>query len=146
MDITTAQKKIAKKNKGVDRKILYARPVETLKSFGSKNLMKVSEIYGRIVNYESQKSVAEAREAGRKHDPNNWEKISDGLYKKPDGKLFFCMGHSVLKQNKPKSWYLLDNKPVTKEEIEPMLTAKEKRQNSPRDYITLMLERILEIN
>lgn len=146
MTITEAQTKIAKKNKGVDRKVVYSRPVKVLKPFKGVNLVKVSELYGRVVNYESQKSVAEARENGREHKPNNWEKISDGLYRKPDGKLFFCMGHSVLAQNKNRSWFLLNGKPVAKEEIEEMLPAAEKKSGGEKpDYITLMLERILDI-
>lgn len=149
MNINKLIEAILSQAKGVERTIVQERPAKTKKSF-TGNIVKRSTIRCRFVNYMSQQTAKQAREAGREERPNNWdshvETHCDGLFTDSKGKLKVCVGHSAF-GHKGKKEFILNGNPVDVETIKPFLLASEyKKSDSMPDWYTLNAENIKEID
>lgn len=150
----TAQQitKIAEKHPGADRKVVYRKPLKIKASLLKKNpalanvtIEKESVFYVRFVNYGNQKAVAEAREEGMQECPNNWTKLSRGIYIDDKGKLKISVAPSALKLPRSRSFFL-NGKETSLESIQEMLYASDyKEQESPL-WFTLKPENIKELH
>lgn len=150
----TAQQiiQIAEKHPGADRKVSYHKKLKIKSSYIKKNpeaanykIEKRSEFYIRFVEYGNQKAVKEAKANGRADCPNNWTRITRGIYRDNEGNLKICASSSALNLPRKASFFLND-KEVKLEQIQEMLYASDYKEKEKPEWFTLKQENIQQLD
>lgn len=94
---------LIEKNPGCVRKITYRKPLKVKKNSELVNVEKESVFYIRFVDYGNQKAVIEAKENGQKDCPNNWIRLTRGVYQDDKGNIKISCGSAPEAMNLPRS-------------------------------------------
>lgn len=145
MNIEAIKETLANKNKG---QFVTVSSEKSVKLKTGQIVLKRSTLQVRVGhNYYAQKSVKEAIESGEKtaHGlPEYLERINEALVKHKTKETVYLTGQPS--GNKPVSEWVMEGKPVSYEEIEPFLYAKDKKKGSKPEHIRLPIENIISLS
>ena len=148
MNISDAIKITNQIAKGKQFSIVYSKTITPKKKSDlyGKKIKKISKLNVRLVTYGNQAAVKEKRDNGMEKCPNNWTKLSDGIFQDHNGIFKMCLAPTKLKNQVNSSKYLLENKEIEYAELENHLLSKDKKKtNLDIDWFTLSIDNILEI-
>lgn len=147
MNIEAIKKQVMAANKGSFHAIAWERPMKVKKAYAGNTIVKRSAGVVRFgVEYDNMKAVQAKRESGELPVQNQGLKWGEwAVYP------YFIShkGNTYLRcstaSNRIQSTYTMNGKPVTLEEIKPMLLASELNHDNVVDVFTVNCENILDI-
>jgi hypothetical protein len=153
MELTLVKKALQETPKGANIILEWNRPVEVKKAFQGANITKQVRVVGRIgVDYDNLKAVQEKRETGELPSENagTWydhdHEIKGLVHHKTTRAPYVQIMAGTCKSVKPSTTFLIDGKPVEKEIIAHMLTAKELKDSHGSDTIVCKIENLQKIH